>query len=126
MKSGKQRKKEIVAKRHEKEIRKAALERRELGTAICNAENLAPYNSYGAPAFVERGHYVDKPFQCRDCGVEEVWRATQQKWWYEVAKGNVETTAIRCRACRRKERQRIAEARRISKEGMEKMRKSRA
>jgi hypothetical protein len=52
-----------------------------------NREALAPYNSYGEPDFVTRGYYVDRTFQCACCGTEETWRATQQKWWYEVAKG---------------------------------------
>ena len=46
--------------------------------------------------------YVDKAFVCKDCGATEVWTARQQKWWYEIAKGSFETTAVRCRACRDK------------------------
>lgn len=65
---------------------------------------LAPYNSYGAPYFVDLGYYRDLPFDCVDCGRPQVWRASQQKWWYEVARGDVESTAIRCRACRARER----------------------
>lgn len=41
---------------------------------------LAPNNSYGAPAFVERGYYLDEAFTCARCGTHEVWTATQQKW----------------------------------------------
>jgi hypothetical protein len=44
--------------------------------------------------------YVDKPFKCRECGTLEVWTAKQQKWWYEIAKGTIETTAVHCKACR--------------------------
>ncbi len=87
------------------------------GRAPVNAALLAPDNSYGQPDFVTRGFYLDQPFACRDCGKLEVWRATQQKWWYEVAKGGVWTTATRCRPCRRRERERIAEARRASEAG---------
>ena len=47
----------------------------------------APNNSYGVPCFVERGYYQDLPFTCVGCGSKEIWRAAQQKWWYEVAKG---------------------------------------
>lgn len=57
----------------------------------------APNNSYCPPRV-----YRDKPFKCVDCGKKEVWTATQQKWWYEVAKGPVQSTAIRCRPCRAK------------------------
>ncbi|HWB03069.1 MAG TPA: zinc-ribbon domain-containing protein [Verrucomicrobiales bacterium] len=48
-----------------------------------------------------REYYVDLPFVCKDCGTQEVWTAQQQQWWYEVAQGTIETTAIRCRACRK-------------------------
>mgnify|MGYP003502850254 CR=1 FL=1 len=51
------------------------------------------------------GYYVDRAFVCRGCGQAQVWRATQQKWWYEVAKGQVYSTAVRCRLCRAKDRQ---------------------
>jgi hypothetical protein len=80
--------------------------RTEASIAPCNASLLAPYNSYGVPPFVARGHYVDEPFTCAHCHVEQVWRATQQKWWYEVAKGHVEARAKLCRACRALERRR--------------------
>jgi hypothetical protein len=65
-----------------------------------NVEALRPYNSYGVPLFVGLGYYVDRPFICRDCDEVQVWRAAQQKWWYEVAKGQVYSTAVRCRRCR--------------------------
>lgn len=83
------------------------------GKAPCNPQNLAAYNSYGDPAFVVRGYYVDVLFQCASCRKQEVWTATQQKWWYEVAKGSVESRAKLCNPCRKVERERKAEARRI-------------
>lgn len=71
-------------------------------------------NTYGLlPDF-----YLDKAFTCRDCGNEEVWTAKQQKWWYEVAKGNINSTAVRCRSCRKKEQARKAEARKIHLQGL--------
>lgn len=82
-----------------------------------NASLLKPDTSYSTPGYVLRGYYLDVPFTCKDCGKAEVWRDTQQKWWYETAKGGVWTTATRCRACRRRERERVAEARRVSIEG---------
>jgi hypothetical protein len=124
MKSGKQRRREIVARRRKLSAKRAAKasadELRATPHAFVpvNEELLAPHNSYGAPEFVRRGYYVDIPFRCVDCGKEEIWTGTQQKWWYEVAKGFVYSTAIRCRACRRKERDRRAEARRVHLEGM--------
>jgi hypothetical protein len=112
MKSGKQRRAEIVAKRKKLEVKRAVRANAvEFGATPykfvpVNEELLAPNNSYGAPDFVRRGYYVDRPFRCADCGKEEIWTGTQQKWWYEVAKGFVYSMAIRCRLCRRKERER--------------------
>lgn len=125
MKSNKQRRTEIVSKRRarkeEESSARAGQRVRDLpgGAAPCNPALLAPYNSYGQPPFVARGHYVDLPFTCVGCGKEEVWRATQQKWWYEVAKGNVESRANRCNSCRRAERERQAQARRVHLEGIQ-------
>lgn len=127
MKSGKQRRAEldaqkkacaakIAAERREKE--RAAAERAAATGVPVNREALAPHNSYGEPDFVTRGYYLDQPFACLECGKAEVWTATQQKWWYEVAKGYAFTTANRCRACRRRERQRRDEARRVHQEGL--------
>ena len=50
---------------------------------------------------------------------KEAWTATQQQWWFEIAKGDVWTTAIRCRPCRPKERKRKEEARKIDLEGIQ-------
>ena len=125
MKSGKQRRAEIRAKRKHKvakiQLRNNQQERQlrpVFGPAV-NEALLAPNNSYGAPDFVYRGYYVDRPFRCVDCGKEEVWTGTQQKWWYEVAKGFVYTTAVRCRLCRRKKRAQSDESRRVHLEGLE-------
>lgn len=57
-----------------------------------------PNNSYSPPP----SFYVDLEFVCRDCGRKEIWTALQQKWYYEVAKGSLYATAVRCRKCRRK------------------------
>lgn len=88
------------------------------GQVIVNASNLRPTNSYGTPNFVARGYYVDFPFKCKDCGKSEVWSPTQQRWWYEIAKGDVWTVATRCRPCRRRERARRTSAREIAEAGM--------
>src|SRR6185503_11410423 len=130
MKSGKQKRVEIRAKRKQKATKRQAVIKetdRQLRPVLgppVNEELLAPNNSYGAPDFVYRGYYVDRPFRCVDCDKEEVWTGTQQKWWYEVAKGFAYSTAIRCRLCRREERQRRDEARRVHLAGLE--RKARA
>lgn len=49
---------------------------------------------------VRKDFYVEVEFTCVDCGCEEAWTAEQQKWFYEVAKGSLYATAVRCRACR--------------------------
>jgi len=122
MKSGKQRRAEIKTSRRTRALKAKTRESRRrlstLATVPCNPVLLKPDNSYSDPAFVVRGFYLDLPFTCRDCGRHEVWSATQQKWWYEVAGGDVWTTAVRCRACRRKERERKNEARRVHLEGV--------
>lgn len=88
------------------------------GQALVNATKLGKNNSYGTPDFVARSFYLDKPFTCKDCGAKEVWRATQQKWWYETMQGDVWTTAVRCKACRKKEVARKALARKTHLEGL--------
>ena len=68
------------------------------GAIVSDFEQLSHNNTYGRlPRF-----YVDKIVVCRSCGKEEVWSASRQKWWYEVAKGNINSTAVLCRSCRGK------------------------
>jgi len=70
-----------------------------------NPAKQARNNSYSPPEY-----YEDHKFTCRDCGVEQVWTAEQQRWWYEVARAPVQSTAIRCRTCRAKvRRQKLAQ-----------------
>lgn len=70
------------------------------GAIPADLSQQVPWNSYSAAPL----YYVDRPFTCRDCGREEIWTAAQQKWWYEVAKGSLYSTAVRCRDCRRARR----------------------
>ena len=125
MKSNKQRRAELALKRRKRDEKRARAASRDpriiragADTAPCSPKLLAAYNSYGLPAFVARGYYVDQDFECVGCKAKETWRATQQKWWYEVAKGDVRTTALRCRSCRRAERERRARARQVHLEGI--------
>jgi hypothetical protein len=132
VKSSKQKRGEIDAKQRKAEewrrlqAQRAAEQRRlrEYKIALARGEvpvvtsELAPSNSYSIPDFVERGTYRPEPFVCKDCGVAEVWTPLQQKWWYETAKGDVFTTAVRCRACRTRERARKTAARRVHLEGL--------
>lgn len=57
----------------------------------------APNNSYSPPLF-----YEDISFTCRDCDVEGIWTAEQQRLWYEQWGGPIQSTAVRCRACRQR------------------------
>lgn len=85
---------------------------------LVNPKNLRPTNSYGTPDFVKRGYYLEMPFNCQCCGVEQVWTESQQKWWYESAKGDVWTKAIMCRPCRKREQARRAAAREVHLAGL--------
>jgi hypothetical protein len=100
--SGKRRHNEREA-RKETARRQAKLDALARGDGV-NESALAPHGSYSQPDFVERGYYVDKPFVCEECGTSQVWTAGQQKWWYEVAKGYVFSTAKLCRLCRKQAR----------------------
>lgn len=90
--------------------RREAEERERRGEAIKSAlpvdrDAIGPCGSYDPPAFITRGFYLDTPFICVSCGSEGVWTAERQKWWYEVARGSVYSTASRCRSCRREARE---------------------
>ena len=126
-KSGSQRRVEIKAHRSGKRaalLAKQAREQTRARTALLkdkvlvNAAAHAPTGSYDTPDFTTRGYYVDHVFDCKSCGVAQIWTATQQKWWYEVAKGDVWTVAVLCKPCRAKERERKAVARKTSLDGL--------
>ena len=58
---------------------------------------LSHINTYGSlPDF-----YLDRPFTCRRCGKREIWKAKDQKWYYEEAKGHIDAVAVECHACRK-------------------------
>jgi hypothetical protein len=120
MKSNKQRRKEIKQRRLQRAEKLAAIDRLAVpvhllsGMVAADHSALVHNNTYGLlPSF-----YVDKPFVCRDCGSHEVWTAKQQKWWYEIAKGNIDSTAVRCRPCRKKSQAQKTEARTTHLEGI--------
>jgi len=100
--------------------REMAASKRELAKrhVLVNPQNLRPTNSYGTPDFVKRGHYVDMPFDCKSCGISQIWTELQQKWWYESAKGDVWTKAVLCRNCRKCEQVRRAAAREVHLAGL--------
>jgi hypothetical protein len=117
MKSNKQRRAEIKAHRLARAARVEAQPRvpdrqrnvclRMIGIEQADLDVLGRHNNtYGPlPEF-----YFARPFTCRDCGAEEVWTAKQQKWWYEVAHGHIDSCAVRCLACRRARRERLRHA----------------
>jgi hypothetical protein len=112
--SNKRKRAELKVKREIRRKKKLAREGRlvrgreiPVGSIAADISQQAPNNSISA-----RLYYVDKPFRCADCGAEEVWTASQQKWYYEVAKGPIYGEAKRCRACRARRRQQREEQRR--------------
>jgi hypothetical protein len=80
------------------------------GAVMADPAQLSHNNTYGRlPRF-----YVDRLVVCRNCSTEEVWPAERQKWWYEEAKGNINTQAVLCRSCRAAERERKEAARAVA------------
>jgi len=58
---------------------------------------LSHVNTYGyLPEY-----YIDQPFSCRMCGKHEIWKARDQKWYYEEAKGHIDAVAVKCHDCRK-------------------------
>lgn len=47
-------------------------------------------------------YYRDIEFACQDCGKAAVWRAQDQRHWYEVLGGSMYAEPRRCADCRRK------------------------
>lgn len=61
-----------------------------------NHSQLSHINTYESlPEF-----YLDQPFTCRKCSKREIWKARDQQWYYEVAKGHIEARALECHDCR--------------------------
>lgn len=118
MKSGKQRRTEIMEKRRTRIPAKESFDFYALpvpaGAIPTDREALRHNNTYGLlPLF-----YVDYVFNCRDCGTVQIWTAKQQKWWYEIMQGNINSVAVRCRSCRKTEQQRKKQARDIHLSGL--------
>ena len=64
--------------------------------APADHSKLSHINTYGSlPDF-----YLDRPFTCRKCGKAEIWKARDQKWYYEEAKGHIDARAVECHDCR--------------------------
>lgn len=64
-------------------------------------DKLKHINTYGSlPDF-----YIDLPFVCRNCGKREIWKARDQKWYYEEARGHIDAFAVECHECRKRKKQ---------------------
>ncbi|MEZ6110652.1 MAG: zinc-ribbon domain containing protein [Pirellulaceae bacterium] len=103
--SDKRKKRKFDAKREQRRLKRLEEDGRlvngveiPLGAVPADPIQQVPTNSYSPPPLF----YVDKEFVCVDQGKSQVWSAQQQKWYYEVAKGSLYATAIRCRECRQK------------------------
>lgn len=125
MKSGKQKRAELKAARSKKAEKVRVMQAASPTVPRPNdflplGGLFAPYagQSYCVPSFIQQGGYAPIVFRCKACGVESVWTAKQQKWWYEEAHGNIWSTAVRCAPCRAKERDRRAAARQTMLAGM--------
>jgi Probable zinc-ribbon domain len=57
---------------------------------------------------VPRYFYVDQPRRCVECGVEFIFSGKEQKHWYEKLKFHFDSVAIRCIACRKRRRTKLA------------------
>ena len=69
---------------------------------VADHSKLDHINTYGfLPDF-----YIDRPFACRRCGKREIWRASDQKWYFEDAKGHIGARAVACHDCRKAKKQR--------------------
>src|SRR5687767_12111080 len=113
MSSSKQKRQKLKLTRAE---RKAELERVELLTCIKKGTIIAVNRSKVFSRSVLPkipDYYQDTWFTCKDCGEQDLWTAKQQQRWYEEQGGEIEAVAIRCRACRRKEKLRRETARTI-------------
>ncbi|MBH9576678.1 zinc-ribbon domain-containing protein [Inhella proteolytica] len=107
MKSNKQRRQEIKARRHQRAMAMNTAKPGQRTQAVsadavpADPAKLTHNNTYGLlPRF-----YLDRPFVCRDCSAEAVWTGTQQKWWYEELQKPIASQAVRCLDCRRARRQ---------------------
>lgn len=100
MNSNKQKRKQLKAKRRLKaeNNRLKMSEYLVYGRLKADHSKLLHINSYGGLP----DYYDEIEFKCRDCGVDEKWSASQQKFYFEECKGHTSALAVRCKACRNK------------------------
>jgi len=126
MSSSKQKRQKLKLTRAERE---SELERAELlaglkhGTIIA-VDRSTVFSRSAIPKIPD--YYRDARFTCKDCGEQDLWTAKQQQRWYEEQGGEIEAIAIRCHACRRKEKLRRETARKIHLEGLARKRNATA
>ena len=78
----------------------SAQQRTHPSAVLADQARLDHINTYGAlPEY-----YLDQPFTCRVCGKVEIWKAAQQKWYYEEAKGHIDARAVECHDCRERKK----------------------
>ena len=71
--------------------------RRSHPTAVeSDPTKLTHINTYGSLP----DYYIDRVFTCRKCGKREIWRARDQKWYYEETKAHIDAVAVECHDCR--------------------------
>jgi hypothetical protein len=99
----KRKKDELNAKRKKQRLKKLARKGRLAnGVEMPRAAIPADLTQQSAgSAYSRKNYYHDIEFACVDCGVEEVWKAKDQKWFFEVAKGNIYSKPKRCLVCRK-------------------------
>lgn len=77
-------------------------QRRHPSAVPADKSKLKHINTYGTlPEF-----YLDRPFICRKCGKREIWKARDQKWYYEEEKGHIDAVAVECHGCRNERQER--------------------
>jgi len=126
MSSNKQKRRKLKLTRAE---RKAKLERIDLLAAlkkgtVMPVDRSKVFSRSLLPNIPE--YYRDTLFTCKDCDEQELWTAKQQQRWYEDQGGEIEAIAIRCRACRRKDKLRRDTARKDHLEGLTRKRNATA
>ena len=84
-------------KQRRTEIRKLRMDR------VARQQEAGQYDPPALSASPYR-RYADKLFTCRDCGMEQVWTAKQQFWWYAIQKNDANTSAVRCHPCRKRQK----------------------
>ena len=66
------------------------------------------------PAFhMPKYFYLDEERECVECGVQFLFEAKEQRFWYEQLQFNLNSVAIRCRACRARRRHAVEFGRQV-------------